>query len=386
VRRRVLDRLSRDQNGSVLVTVVIVLPVMLIVAVFVVDVANWYLHKRHLQTQSDAAALAAAREITFTGSTCNNNDAANVTQAYGGNTHNAQVGGAQSRVTVLMNSQTYHQGQGIAPDLTVTSASPCAASMVDVKSTEKDLPWFVGPSNLVPYINTHARVEYRKVAGLSGSMPIAIPERPENLISGNLTTIRVTGGSQNNTVDCNPTPGTNLREELEGKPSAECPEYLVNTTGTCPSNLSTAPKPWDCIAVQNGGAVGQVASGINLRLFGTETPTAAMCALAPNNWNGADPDPNDPRIVSVYVTPATSFSTTGSATYPVIAFAQFYIAGWKAQNANNADPCPGDPIPANTGDINGYFLRTANVRGTPGTGQCNLTSTGVESCVAVLTQ
>ena len=40
------------------------LPVLLILMTFVVDVGNWFVHKRHLQMQADAGALAAAREFT----------------------------------------------------------------------------------------------------------------------------------------------------------------------------------------------------------------------------------------------------------------------------------------------------------------------------------
>ena len=50
-----------DERGGVLVMVVFWIPVSAVVLTFVVDVGNWFEHKRHLQMQADAAALAGAR-------------------------------------------------------------------------------------------------------------------------------------------------------------------------------------------------------------------------------------------------------------------------------------------------------------------------------------
>ena len=41
------------------------LPAFIAFGIFVIDVGNWWVHKRHLQTQADAAALAGAREFRF---------------------------------------------------------------------------------------------------------------------------------------------------------------------------------------------------------------------------------------------------------------------------------------------------------------------------------
>ena len=45
----------RDERGGVLVMVAVMLPVLLLFASFVVDVGNWFEHKRDLQMQSDGA-------------------------------------------------------------------------------------------------------------------------------------------------------------------------------------------------------------------------------------------------------------------------------------------------------------------------------------------
>ena len=43
--------------------VVFWIPVLAVMLTFVVDVGNWFEHKRHLQMQADAAALAGAQEF-----------------------------------------------------------------------------------------------------------------------------------------------------------------------------------------------------------------------------------------------------------------------------------------------------------------------------------
>src|SRR6188474_1969448 len=48
-----------DQGGQVIVFFALLLPVIFAIGAIVMSVGNWYVHKRHLQTQVDAAALAA---------------------------------------------------------------------------------------------------------------------------------------------------------------------------------------------------------------------------------------------------------------------------------------------------------------------------------------
>ena len=54
----------RSERGQVVVFFALLLPVLFAIAAIVLDVGNWYIHKRHLQTQVDAAALAPAPEFT----------------------------------------------------------------------------------------------------------------------------------------------------------------------------------------------------------------------------------------------------------------------------------------------------------------------------------
>ena len=50
---------------GVLVLVAVTLPVMLMLTSFVVDVSNWWEHKRHLQIEADAAVLAGGGVYAF---------------------------------------------------------------------------------------------------------------------------------------------------------------------------------------------------------------------------------------------------------------------------------------------------------------------------------
>src|SRR5262249_36108764 len=59
------------------------------------------------------------------------------------------------------------------PDDTTTSG-PCTASMVDVKLTETNLPWYFRPFTSVPYINAQARVSILQETNQTASLPVAV--------------------------------------------------------------------------------------------------------------------------------------------------------------------------------------------------------------------
>jgi hypothetical protein len=57
------QRSLRGEGGAAIVSFVILLPVMLAFAAFVIDIGQVFLLKRHLQASADAAALAAAQDL-----------------------------------------------------------------------------------------------------------------------------------------------------------------------------------------------------------------------------------------------------------------------------------------------------------------------------------
>jgi hypothetical protein len=162
----------------VLVMVVVWLPVLVLIASFVVDVANWFVHKRHLQMQADAAAFAAARDWAQPG--CDDAAIQARAEEYGGAVWNGQIGGTPpEKVHMLINSRTYYD-QASPVDDTVDTDPPCESAMIDVKLTETDLPWFLKAAQVVPFINARARVSIVQADTIQGALPVAVPDpRPE---------------------------------------------------------------------------------------------------------------------------------------------------------------------------------------------------------------
>lgn len=169
--RRGARHFVKDQRGVMLVTTALLIPVFILFVAFVMATADWYVHKRHLQTQADAAALAAASDIAFPCSAATLTKI-NATVTKYGATLNPQVESSPSNIHLVVNKPTYYN-QSTADD--TPDADPCAAKMVDVKATETDLRDILG-AGIVPNINAHARVELFQAAEITGSLPLAVPE------------------------------------------------------------------------------------------------------------------------------------------------------------------------------------------------------------------
>lgn len=169
----------RDERGVATVMVALSIPLILLVCVFAVDAANWFVHKRHLQTQADAAALAAGGMFTFP--SCDNALIRNTALQYSGKgdgsvTYNdpAEVKTDQSRLFAEINKPDFHNQPG-NPGEADLPAEPCDSKFVDVKMTETDLPWFFG-TGLVPNINADARVKLFQVNQGEGLLPLGVQE------------------------------------------------------------------------------------------------------------------------------------------------------------------------------------------------------------------
>uniref|UniRef100_UPI00356466FA hypothetical protein n=1 Tax=Paraconexibacter sp. TaxID=2949640 RepID=UPI00356466FA len=182
-------------------------------------------------------------------------------------------------------------------------------------------------------------------------------------VSDPIVTLRVTGGgSQNQTVDCDPNQ-SNIRDEIANGCTAL---YKKNLGTTCPASVSTlwaSAQPWDCIAIQTGAATGQVRQGLQDRLQGGST----SCVNA-NKWSQfPNLAPSDPRLVPLLLTPFNTFQGSGSSTVPVTGLGTFYITGY------DGSPCSGDDA-AGGGNIVGHFVKYVN-------GFADDTTTGTDPCV-----
>ena len=173
-------RITSDERGAVLTIVAVAMLVLVLAVALVLDVANWKVHKRHLQLQADAAALAAAGSFSL--QNCSNTLLASEAHKYAGPDasgalalYNGQVGGtAASKMHILINSSGYFGDTG-AGDNSDPNGSPCAAKYIDIKATETDLPWFMGFGGFVSKINAHARVSVLQQGSSNAALPIAVP-------------------------------------------------------------------------------------------------------------------------------------------------------------------------------------------------------------------
>jgi hypothetical protein len=175
---RVPRQTLKDEGGAVLLIVAAALSAIIVMVALVVDTANWFEHKRHLQLQADAAALAGGAAFQRPG--CNDGAIYAAVRQYAGvkdgayaNPYNRQVGSTpDANAHVLVNSVNYFRNGGTDNS---DGGSPCNTSFVDVKMTETDLPWFLGNA-FVPTINAHARVSINTVSSLSNQTPLGVPD------------------------------------------------------------------------------------------------------------------------------------------------------------------------------------------------------------------
>ena len=190
------------ESGQVVVLFALLLPVFLLMGAIVMDIGNWYIHQKHLQTQVDAAAFAAGTKFSgcFADQVAANTAIRSEALAYAGDTNrdpaamNLQVQ-EPSDIHVLLNSERYWVEGDAVDDATLSStldnsitypgdpfpppsdpSDPCETRFLDVKGTDFDLPDIWGWIPLTPDAKRHARVEIRKVKAVSGILPFAVPE------------------------------------------------------------------------------------------------------------------------------------------------------------------------------------------------------------------
>ena len=158
--------------------VAVCLPVLILLTSFVIDVGNWYEHKRHLQLQADAAALAGgAMYTTPCDNATINTEGTQVRRARRNRRRHIQPAGRQhpwANLHLLINSTNFYN-QGGSDN---SAGRPCSTGFVDTKTTETDAPWFLSgqPGRAGnPTINAHARVNLFTLEQQQRFLPIALP-------------------------------------------------------------------------------------------------------------------------------------------------------------------------------------------------------------------
>jgi Flp pilus assembly protein TadG len=188
----------RDEQGVAFVLFSVLLPLFLLMGVIAVDVGNWYVHARRLQTLADAGALAAAPSFTgcFHDATAANAAIYQAALKYAGDrnrnslTMNVQEQEANpGDVHVVLNSSRFWDGNtdpkspgtnGYGLDTTWTTpptpGDPCATRSLDVKATDDVVPLLFGFIPVASSPQRRARVEIHSVKGQAGMLPFAVPE------------------------------------------------------------------------------------------------------------------------------------------------------------------------------------------------------------------
>jgi hypothetical protein len=238
--------------------------------------------------------------------------------------------------------------------------------------------------------------------GLKGGIATDVTDNPILFNDG-------VGPSQMGSLDCDPNipQGSILTIGiLQG-----CgPWYAKNkfaTSPLCPqqNNIFTLPNPgppwtdWPpltCIKTRPTGSMNQLQKGLNLRFFGNQNanqcPSDAAGFVkgrdywntANNPLNAANPNPalvygykntaagtdtnfnpNDPRIVTIFLTTTEAFAGSGQNTFPIVGFIEIYITGYgrlsgSGTSVNPDDPCPGSTPPNDLnlsgGSASGYVM------------------------------
>lgn len=169
----------------------------LVLTAVVLDIGNWYVHKKHLQTLVDAGAFAGATKFVGCSFQFGDPTAANVAIKaaalnYSGDTTrdpatmNLQVQ-EPNDVRVVLNSAQYwtdgYPTDGVGFDDTLdhdndplTAGDPCSSKTLDVKGTDDDAPLLTGLIPIFPDIKSKARVEIRQIKEQMGILPFAVPE------------------------------------------------------------------------------------------------------------------------------------------------------------------------------------------------------------------
>jgi hypothetical protein len=190
----------RDERGSILVVTVVVLTALLVLASYAIDEGIWFVHRGHLQTEADAAALAAAPAFQYPCTPGGTSDKliASTVHRYDGTTaasggYNAQVSRPPIPATTYSNTahnliseidKTNFVNQSKPNDSGMTGSS-CSDGVIDVKLSETNLPSFF-PFVSPKYINAQARVSILQETASLHAEPFAEPLPTPNTVTATL--------------------------------------------------------------------------------------------------------------------------------------------------------------------------------------------------------
>ena len=248
------------------------------------------------------------------------------------------------------------------------------------------------------------------------------------------------GKSQTGAVDCDPdiSQGQMLIQGIVTGCGPSYARHPFDWNPACPqqNNLFTTPNPgppWNdgrwpplrCIKTRPSSTANQFDRGFDRRFFGSEgaaCPSDATGFVRGRNYWDQDNNPlnnrlygykddspardthfhpDDPRVITIFLTTTEGFTNTGQDTFPISGFVEVYVTGYGRLNGSGNltidDPCPGStPPPAadyecsgsDCGNIVwGHFInyRVPSARATPSGRRCN-PGASTMPCVATLVE
>ncbi len=339
------DRLQKErERGQVLVLVALLLPVFLGIGSIVIDVGNWYVLKRHLQTQVDAAALAGGPAFVgcFHDSGATTPAIQQQALAYAGDPtrdpagHNPLMEDTAD-VHAVLNSTTYWS-QGDLPGATDwTAGTPCDTKFLDVKATDHDAPLLWKWIPAYPDLKTRARVEVSRIESTNGIRPLGVTEgvveeRKHRPPTDPPILLRLWQDSPNSHALRCDDPGASSWNEamINGCKTS----YQVHDASKhdpldhdYPCDDLPAGEALDCIDSKPGKFQDNDLTGI------------IDCTDDPNLWNPmtVPPAPLDSRRwMPLFIVNDGAFTSPSDKTYQVKGWAMFYVTAMSGLD------CPGD--------------------------------------------
>lgn len=388
----------KGEDGATIVIAAIAIPVLVVFCAFVVDIGNWFVHKRHLQMQADAAALAAAGNYVFT---CNDTAVKDTAKKYSGTDaagYNSQLGGTPaSKVHLLVNSKTYFN-QPSPSDSSVSDPNTCTSRMIDVKLTETDLPLFFHLASMiskVPFINAHARVEFMQTAR-THVPPLAVPDSDPQSVK--VTFLNQTSGAElasatlrRNGTDSNGlaiwdnasalmslpavVPNMSIRVALSGSGSTTCGDPLVecyNLTNTTNGGAGLLSSFIRAYTTAGSGAQPNPPLVRSVELFPGNCPDGYFIYLSSGNCTVGvrayvDFGPCQSNVLPSVQLGSKLTATLGNSSYPMTNVA------CPVGTSNSQWVTSGAPIPiAAQSGWSGITLQWEETRGVEGQDTCKL--------------
>ncbi|HEU4972338.1 MAG TPA: pilus assembly protein TadG-related protein [Gaiellaceae bacterium] len=299
-------RRPRRESGQVVVLFALLVPIILTLGSIVVSAGNWYVLKRHLQTQVDMAALAGGQGFLGCGQdpAAASADVSTTALKYSGDTlrsrdlpagplttpYNLQLEDAGDQ-RVVLNSPSYWPSLGTATDGTnydykdVSTAgdapklgepgSPCYNGYLDVKATDNEAPLLFRWIPLFPSPKSHARVELQVFQGGEGLRPIGVPEVDPEVVAVLIVDENAAGGVNDPGAIRNP-PDQRILDEVTPVPAGLAGMHVYrNTTPFNAVDLGGGSQDFRVVVVTSRDP-GFIPTG-SLQAICTGNPTQTFC-------------------------------------------------------------------------------------------------------------